>query len=122
MANKAANEDDVREKVLAYVERKYESDAAFERALGLKEKTVNNWRRGKSASFMKMLPALAQAFSVNVGELLDIPLAGNASELSGDELALLRLYRRAKGLKPAARAALDETLRSVIDLYLKSQG
>ena len=68
------NTERIRERVLSLIESEYDSDAAFERAMGLSEKTVNNWRRGRSASFMKILPALSERFGVNVGELLDIPL------------------------------------------------
>ena len=35
----------VREHILALIDSEFESDAAFERELGLKEKTVSNWRR-----------------------------------------------------------------------------
>ena len=62
--------------LLSLIEAEYESDAAFERALGLPEKTVNNWRRGRSASFMKMLPLLSERFRVQVGALMDMPLRG----------------------------------------------
>ena len=50
----------VRERILSLIDSEFESDAAFERALGLPEKTVNNWRRGRSASYMKMLPRLSE--------------------------------------------------------------
>ena len=56
---KNENTERIREKVLVLIESQFESDAAFERALSLPEKTVNNWRRGRSASFMKMLPKLS---------------------------------------------------------------
>ena len=85
--------ESTREMLLALIEAEYESDAAFERALGLAEKTVNNWRRGRSASFMKMLPLLSERFGIQVGALMDIPLKGEAAELSEEELHLLHLYR-----------------------------
>ena len=40
------NTEAIREKILSLVESEFESDAAFEREMGLSEKTVNNWRRG----------------------------------------------------------------------------
>ena len=45
-----------RERILALIENEYDSDAAFEREMELPPKTVNNWRRGRSSSFMKILP------------------------------------------------------------------
>jgi hypothetical protein len=67
---------------------------------------------------MKMLPRLSEIFGVNVGELLDMPLVGDTSELSEDELGLLRAYRRSRTMPPKLRAALSETLESVINLYI----
>jgi hypothetical protein len=112
--------DNIRERVLSLISSEYESDAAFERDMCLKEKTVNNWRRKRSASYMKMLPTLAEKFRVNIGELLDIPLRRDTSELSEEELNLLNLYRKSRVLPAKLRHALSETLESVITLYIKS--
>lgn len=116
----AENELRIRERILSLIDSEFESDAAFERALGLSEKTVNNWRRGRSASYMKMLPRLSEEFRVNVGELLDMPLRGETSELSEEELQLLHLYRRSRTLPPKLRTALREALESTIHLYMKT--
>jgi hypothetical protein len=108
------------ERVLELIESEFESDAAFERALDLPEKTVNNWRRGRSASFMKMIPTLSERFGINVGVLMDIPLRRDTSELSDDELKLLHLYRRSRTLPQKMRQALRENLESTIGLYIAS--
>ena len=110
----------IRERILALIDSEFESDASFERELSLPDKTVNNWRRGRSASFMKILPALSECFGINVGELLDIPLSGDSAELSDEEIRLLELYRRARPLPQKARAALRETLETTINLYISS--
>ena len=112
------NAENIRRRIFALIDAEYESDAAFERALGLPEKTVSNWRRGRSNSFMKMLPALSEAFHVNVGDLLDLPIRTDTSELSEEEIHLLHLYRKSRTLPRALRAALAETLESVIRLYI----
>jgi transcriptional regulator with XRE-family HTH domain len=114
------NAEKIRERILSLIDAEFESDAAFERALGLSEKTVNNWRRGRSASYMKMLPRLSEEFRVNVGELLDIPLSRDTSELSEDELHLLHLYRKSRTIPQKLRSALRETLETTINLYIKS--
>ena len=49
----------IREKVLRLIDLKYESDVAFERAADLPPKTVSNWRRGRSTSYMKQLAKIA---------------------------------------------------------------
>lgn len=109
-----------REKVLALIESEFESDAAFEREMGLPSKTVNNWRRERSSSFMRMLPKLAEGFEVSVGELLSMPITRDTSELSDDEVELLSLYRKCAVLSPKQKIALEKTLESVINLYLGS--
>ena len=114
------NQENIRERILSLIDSEFESDAAFERALGLADKTVNNWRRGRSASYMKMLPTLSEVFKVNVGELLDMPLRSDTSELSEEELHLLHLYRKSRTMPPKLRTALRETLEGVINLYIKS--
>ena len=108
----------IRARVLSLIAAEFESDAAFERELNLNEKTVSNWRRGRSASFMRMLPALSELFGVNVGELLDIPLREDSTELSEEELELLTLYRKAHLLPKKMRLALKETLTSTINMYI----
>ena len=110
----------IRERVLSLIESEFESDAAFERVMALPEKTVNNWRRGRSASFMKMLPELSEKFGVNIGELLDMPLRRDTSELSEEELRLLHLYRRSRTLPQKMRTALRETLEVTINLYIST--
>ena len=108
----------IRERVLALIDSEFESDASFERELGLSEKTVSNWRRGRSASFMRHLPELSELFGVNVGELLDIPLSAEGDQLSEEEIALLTLYRKSHVLPKKMRRALTETLESTINMYI----
>jgi transcriptional regulator with XRE-family HTH domain len=114
------NEENTRERILSLIDSEFESDAAFERAMGLSEKTVNNWRRGRSSSYMKILPRLSEEFRVNVGELLDMPVRSDTSELSEEELHLLHLYRKSRTMPQKLRVALRETLENVINLYIKS--
>lgn len=115
---KNENKEVIRRRVLALIESEYESDAAFERAFGLSDKTVNNWRRGRSASFMNMLPRISEVFSVSISQLMDIPISAEGADLSEDELHVLSLYRRARPLPLPMRRALSETLESTIKLYI----
>lgn len=114
------NQEIIREKVITLIESQFESDAAFERALSLNNKTVNNWRRGRSASFMRMLPTLSERFGVNISELMDIPLRRDTSELSEEELHLLHLWRKSRSMPQKMRNALRETLETTINLYITS--
>lgn len=112
----------IRERVLSLIGAEFESDAAFEREMNLAEKTVSNWRRGRSSSFMKMLPTLSELFGINVGELLDIPLRDDSSELSDEELELLTLYRKSHVLPKKMRLAMKETIESTVNMYLAAYG
>lgn len=110
----------IRARILALIESEFESDAAFERAMDIPDKTVNNWRRGRSSSFMKLLPELSMRFRVNVGELMDIPLRKDTSELSEEELHLLHLYRKSRSMPEKMRSSLRKTLETTIELYLST--
>ena len=112
------NTEKIREKVLSLIGAEFESDAAFERELDLAEKTVSNWRRGRSASFMKMLPLLSEHFGVNIGELMDIPLREDSTELSDEEIELLTLYRKAHVLPKKMRLAMKETIETTVNMYI----
>ena len=114
------NQEIIREKVISLIESQFESDAAFERALGLGDKTVNNWRRGRSASFMNMLPMLAENFKVSLSQIMNIPLSQENSDLSEGEIELLALYRKARALPESMRSALTETLETTIKLYINT--
>lgn len=110
----------IREKVLSLISAEFESDAAFERELDLAEKTVSNWRRGRSASFMKMLPKLSERFGVNISELMDIPLREDSTELSDEEIEILTLYRKAHVLPKKMRLAMKATIESTVNMYIAS--
>lgn len=112
--------NETRERVLSLIETEFKSDAEFEREMGLPPKTVNNWRRGLSSSFMKMLPELASGFGIGVSELLDMPITHDTDDLSDDEIELLTLYRKSSVLSPKQKLALRKTLESVIELYINS--
>ena len=96
----------VRERVLGLIESEFESDAAFERAMALPEKTVNNWRRGRSASFMKNLPEIAEICGVNIAAIMELPISPDAPDLTEDEMELLTLYRKARVMPKKMRFAL----------------
>ena len=116
------NKERIRERVISLIESEFESDAAFEREMGIGEKTVNNWRRGRSSSFMSILPELSERLGVNLGELFDMPIKADTSELSEEETELLMLYRRSHSLPKEMRCALDQTLKSTINMYIEAAG
>ena len=112
------NTERIRERVLSLIDSEFDSDAAFEREMNLPGKTVNNWRRGRSSSFMQMLPAISERLDVNIGVLMDIPLRAENSTLTEDELALLTLYRKSRAMPKKMRIAMKETIESTVKMYM----
>ena len=112
----------VGERIFALIDAVYGSDAAFERAANLPPKTVNNWRRGRSASYMKLLPEIAMLFGVATGELLGNSSPEESARLTSEEEEILAMFRAAGNLSDKERAALTETIRNTIGLYLSSHG
>ena len=102
--------------LVALIAGTYPSDAAFERTCGLPPKTVSNWRRGRSASYMKQLPTLADALGVSVDDLL-APRA-EAKGMTPEEQTLLDAFRAARRLPENERAELLRTLLTVITFRL----
>lgn len=96
------------------IEMHFSSDAAFERAAGLPPKTVSNWRRGRSATYMKRLPELAAILGVTPHDLLADDERGEDSE----ESRLWQSIRRAKSLPPEERSRLYHALQGVISVAL----
>ena len=105
----------IREKVLRLIDLKYESDVAFERAAALPSKTVSNWRRGRSTSYMRQLGTIAPLLGIHAADFL---LDAGSDDYSQ---RLLHLWRRTEVLPPEERAALTKTLSEVIRLYLSTR-
>ena len=109
-----------RARVISMIERDFASDAAFERAASLPKKTVNNWRRGLSSSFMKMLPTLADLFGIAAQELIDTEGRVRHAVLTDDEEKLLSLYRSTEGLSRKTRSELLLAFENMTTLSLSA--
>lgn len=115
------------ERILTRIGSEFESDAAFERAASLPPRTVNDWRRGKSQAYMKMLPRLAGLLGTTSSYLLcetdDPTPPGEKKEpatvsdggLDGNEQKLIDLFRQV----PDESRGL---VLGMIEAALKSQG
>ncbi|MFA5561744.1 MAG: hypothetical protein WDA00_03810 [Eubacteriales bacterium] len=110
-------DDGLAARVFTYIDRCFGSDAAFERDMGLAPKTVSNWRRGKSAAYRKMLPELARCFDIPLTRLTG--RESTALALTPEEEELVLWYRKTERLTSEQRRALRETVRRMIELYLK---
>ncbi len=106
---------DIGQAVLRLIPERFSSDAAFERAANLAPKTVSNWRRGRSATYMKMLPRLELLLGEEFSAYLhETPASG--SGLSREEERLLRAWRATEELPPEARKSLLTTVLNIMKL------
>ena len=111
--------DLILEKILSLLSDEQCPDTELERALGLSAKTVSNWRRGISHSYMRRLPEIAAFFGVAQSALDGSKGESDMAALSADETALLSRYREACRAVPARRRALFEALDRVLVLFLE---
>lgn len=119
MADRHFSADHIGAQLLAVMEQKGISDAALERDLGLTPKTVSNWRRGRSHSYMRYLTEVCDYLGISSGSLLSTAERGESLSLSEEETELLLSYRRVAHLKSSRRRALRETFSALVELYLK---
>ena len=85
-------------------------------ALGLNRQVVTDWKAGRSKSYMKYLPKIAQYFGVSMDFLLDKE-EKTVSELvlSSREKLVLDAYRA----HPELRAAVDRLLGIEMEGYVR---
>ena len=88
-------------------------DNAFERCIGVPGRTVDAWKRGLSHSYLKNLPAIAQALGVTTDFLL-----GVESDSLPVEVQLLA--RRAGQIPEQERARVVRLLNATMDAFLES--
>ena len=84
---------DTLQRILNLISQKFDTDAAFEVEMKLKPKTVYDWKRGKSKSYMSNLTKIADYFDVSTDYLLgktDIPKVQNivVTDKNGNQMAL----------------------------------
>lgn len=107
---------DILSNVLTLIEKKFSSDVAFEAAAGLKPKTVNDWKRGKSSSYLKMLPKLSDLFDVSTDYLLGNEQRKRPSteveSLSDIENEILEIYHSLPEDKKQAFITVARSLKS----------
>ncbi len=104
--------------ILSLIKTTFKSDASFEAAADLKPKTVDSWKRGKSASYLKMLPKLSELFGVTTDYLLGNEQKKKPSaEAKSFSRETMELTDQIEKLTPSNRAKLSELVR----LFLADQ-
>ena len=101
------------ETISKLIKRDFQSDVAFEKSLGLKPKTVSNWKRGLSTSYLKMIPQLCETFNVSTDYLLGraVPTAAELQQSVSPEV--IEMLEKIKDLSPEKRAQVRGYLDSL---------
>ena len=92
--------------------------AAFERVMNLPPKTVSNWRRGVSHSYLAMIPQISRLLHTTPDVLLGETEKAEAEWIE-ETRRLQEMYMRAKDLPRHRRLALCRTLEAVMKLYME---
>lgn len=69
---------DTRERIFALLDKTDMEQQEFARRVGVSDDTASNWRRGRSASYNKMLPQIAMVLDTTV-EYLSTGVLSNVS-------------------------------------------
>lgn len=67
---------EVLDKILELIRGRQMTDKEFEQELGLPPKTVSDWRRGRSKSYLKHIGKIAKFFGVSADSLFGLPQPG----------------------------------------------
>jgi transcriptional regulator with XRE-family HTH domain len=103
-------ETSVGERIAALRRERGLSQASLAAATGVSRSAVAQWETDRAGQVTGNLSRIAQALDVSVEVLLHGEAARGPAGLTGDELALLRLYRLCD---PQARAELLRTVRKL---------
>jgi len=89
--------DKTLEKIIKLIEKDYTSYFAFENDFGIRNKTVDNWKRGRSKSYYKMISELAEFFNVTPNYLIN-QTNENRSEPPTDDEIKFALFNGSDGV------------------------
>jgi len=88
-------------------------DRGLERALGLRMRTIDTWKRGLSHSYMKHIPAIAEVFAVSTGYILGVKDQDVSPEIQ-------ILARKADTIPESDRKRILNLLNQTMDTFLES--
>lgn len=75
--------------------------------LGLKNKSFTEWKAGRSTSYMKKLPQIAEFLGVSVEYLLGKEKSSGSAELGEKDRKLIEAYHRSE---PVIQSTVDKLL------------
>lgn len=105
-------------KILQLIKKNGLTENEFTKKVGLNKSAVSDWKSGKTSSYNKHLPKIAEVLDVSIDYLLDnsIPTNKNNDEkelnLNSDELLFLIEYRK---LSPRKKTILIGKLYELVD-------
>ena len=106
---------DTRARIFELLDRQGMEQKAFAEAVGTKEATVSDWRRGKSNSYNRYLVKIAQVLGTTTADLLGEEVGTQTSPPSEDD----ELRAKINALSPAGRKKAGEYLDFLLNLEEK---
>ena len=72
MVKVSKSNDPLLEKILTLIKEKYSNQKAFAEVVGIAPSSISDWKSGKTKTYtdMQVLPRIAEAFEMDVSELL----------------------------------------------------
>lgn len=102
-------------RILDLSKSKFNKDTEFEKALNLKPKTVDSWKRGNSKSYYYMLPSICSLLEVSSDYLLGIEKLDN-EYVSVPKDSLIALI---ESMTPESRQKLENFVKNDFRFDLK---
>ncbi len=103
------------ERIFALLDSRGIEQKEFGSFLGIDPAVVSKWRKGKSTSYQKILPQIAEYLGTTVDYLLTGTEKGNPTTVSDDEAALnAELISRLCQLSPEELARVDAFVQGLL--------
>lgn len=111
----------VADRIFALSEQKFKEQRDFAAALGIDAAIVSRWKTGKSESYRKHLPQIAEVLGTTVEYLLtgSKPEPAAAGDLSAEDAEILRQIHDRPGMRvmfSLTSKATDEDVRKATEI------
>ncbi len=105
---------DILNKIMDLLKENKKQQQDLTNFLGLEKSTFTGWKSGKSQSYLKYLPEIAEFFGISVDALLGNKEISPVAQ-TDQEAKLLELYRKLKPLEQARILLLANKLANASD-------
>ena len=105
------------DRLFELADKQFKEQKEFAAAIGVTPSIISEWRRGKSASYQKRLPEIAQALGTTVDYLVNGEAPVPADGVSESDRQILQMLHDKPGLRVmfdlSAKATNEDILKAV---------